>query len=222
MARAAGESIVNGRLLDLDGWPRRSHFEFFRAYEHPFFNICADVRVTALYRRSREPEGPSFFLGALYASLRAANAVEQLRLRLRPEGVWLHDRIHAGSTVLRADETFGFGYFEFEPSWASFEEHGRAVLAAVAAGSGALDPQDERDDLIHYSVLPWIRFTSFAHARRHRALDSVPRIVFGRHHERDGERWMPVSVEAHHALVDGLHVARFLERFEAELAGTPP
>ena len=89
--------------------------------------------------------------------------------------------------------------------------------AVAAGGSHALDPQDHRDDLLHYSVLPWISFTSFSHARRHRADDSVPKIVFGRYRGDAGAERMPVSVEVHHALVDGLHVGRFLDRMQARL-----
>ena len=31
-------------------------------------------------------------------------------------------------------------------------------------------------------------------------------------------RWMPPSVEVHHALMDGLHVGRYVQAFEAALA----
>jgi chloramphenicol O-acetyltransferase type A len=209
--------VVSGVFLDLDTWHRRSQFEFYRAFDQPFFSIVAEVCVTDLFRRTSEPGGPSFFLATLYHSLHAANQIEEFRLRLRPDGVWKHDRIHAGSTLLRADETFGFGYFDFAEDYREFERRGRNTIQLVKQSLGALDPQDERDDLIHYSVLPWIRFTSFSHARKSNVLDSVPKIVFGRRNERDGGVWMPVSVEVHHALVDGLHVARFLEAFQAQL-----
>lgn len=33
---------------------------------------------------------------------------------------------------------------------------------------------------------------------------------------------MPVSVEVHHALMDALHVARFLEAFQRRLAASAP
>jgi chloramphenicol O-acetyltransferase type A len=164
------------------------------------------------------PGGPSFFLATLFASLRASNAIEEFRLRLRPEAVWLHERVDVGSTVLRHDETFGFAYFAWCDSFARFEQDARVEVDRVAASTGALDPQDERDDLVYHSVLPWIRLTGFIHARRRRPLDSIPRIVFGKHFEREGERWLPVCVDAHHALIDGLHVGRWLARFEQELA----
>lgn len=207
---------MTGTYLDLATWPRRRHYEFYRSYDQPFFTITTDVCVTRLVRESRTPDGPSFFLAALFESIRAANQIVELKLRLRPDGVWLHDRIHAGSTVLRPNETFGFGYFEFVDDYEEFEQRSRREIAEVRAVD-TLEPSADRDDMIHYSVLPWIRFTSFAHARRFSALDSVPKIVFGRRFERDDNFWLPVSVEVHHALVDGLHVGRFLEVFQGAL-----
>ena len=50
-----------------------------------------------------------------------------------------------------------------------------------------------------------------------RGEDSIPRIVCGRCSEDRGRWVMPVAVEVHHGLVDGLDVARFLERFEKGL-----
>lgn len=205
------------RRLDLAAWPRRAHFELFRAYEHPFFNVCADVDVSAAARACRAPGGPSFFLATFHASLGAANDVEEFRCRIRGGDVVVHDAVHGGSTVLMPDERFGFAYFDWEPDFAVFAPRAAAVLAAARASGGALDPQDHRDDLLHYSVLPWIAFTSFSHARRHATDDSVPKIVFGRRHGEPGAERMPVSVEVHHALVDGIHVGRFYDRFQARL-----
>ena len=77
------------------------------------------------------------------------------------------------------------------------------------------------DDVIWYSVLPWTSFTSFAHARRCPSRESVPRIVFGKRYEEQGRLHMPVSVEVHHALADGLHVGRFFEGFQRRLDAAP-
>jgi len=204
------------RRLDLSGWRRRDHFSFFKDYEQPFFNVCTEVDVSGLVEFAAS-ERRSFFLGALYLSLRAANEIEEFRLRIRGDDVVVVPRVGGGSTILREDETFGFGYFEYDEGYLAFEKQGREILQS-APKSGSLDDQPHRDDLIYYSVLPWFSFTSFSHARRCPTIESNPRIVFGKRTSRLGGAWrMPVSVEVHHALVDGLHVARFLERFEALL-----
>jgi chloramphenicol O-acetyltransferase type A len=71
------------------------------------------------------------------------------------------------------------------------------------------------DDIVYHSTLPWLRFSHFTNAMH--AGDSVPRVVFGRRFQ-DGARWrMPVSVEVHHAVMDGLDVHRFIESLQQRL-----
>jgi len=205
------------RYLDLDSWNRRQHFDLYKDYEKPFFNICAAVDVTALRELCRRPQGPSFFLASLHLSMKAANEVEPFRYRLRGDRVLIHDVIHGGSTVLRDDDTFGFGYFDYDQDFERFHRRAAEVLERVRSGPKDLEPNSGQDDLIYYSVIPWISFTSFSHARHFRRDDSIPRIVFGKYY-REGERWrMPVSVEVHHALADGLHVGRFFELYQGDL-----
>lgn len=200
-------------FLDLDAWPRRAQFDFFRSYDNPFFSVCVDVDVSAL-RRWVDAHDRSFFLTCLYGSQRAANAVAPFRYRLRGDRVLVHDRVHAGSTILCDDETFAFGYFDDHEDFDRFHRHGQAVIERVRAEK-TFDPRVDADDLIHYSVLPWMTFTSFSHARNWGTDDAIPKIVFGKYTETEGRLMMPVSVEVHHALMDGLHVGRYYERFAA-------
>ncbi|MDX1429408.1 MAG: chloramphenicol acetyltransferase [Rhodothermales bacterium] len=201
------------RYLDIASWPREQHYRLFREYERPFFTICANVDVTTLKEAADKSER-SFFIACLHVSTWAANDVEEFRYRLREDGVWVHDVIHPGSTVLMPDDTFGFAYFELISDFDRFHEAATREVEAVRSGRDAMDPRDDRDDLVHYSVIPWVTFTSFQHARRFLELDSTPKIVFGRYF-RDGDRLkMPVSVEVHHALVDGLHVGAYYSRLQ--------
>lgn len=202
--------------VDLKTWKRRDHYEWFRGYEQPFFSLTADVDVTRAWKESRRRGAPSFFLSSLFLMLRAANDVEAFRLRLRSRGVWRHDRVAVGPTILRRDETFGFVRLEPAATLRLFAERGSAAVAEVVEQRGLKAPKHAADDIVFHSVLPWLRFTSFTNALPGRG-DSIPRIVFGRC-VREGRRMtMPVAVEVHHALVDGLDVARFFERFNAHL-----
>jgi chloramphenicol O-acetyltransferase type A len=207
---------MSGHFIELGNWPRRSHFEFFSRYSNPFFNVTVQVDVAATHAWCAGHDR-SFFLATLFLATSAANDIEAFRLRLRPEGIWLHDRIHAGSTVLRDDETFGFCYFDYSGHFGEFERAGRERIDALRTSLPTLDDRASRDDLIHFSVLPWIAFTSFSHARQWDSGESVPRIVFGKRHGKEGSEVMPVSVELHHGLADGLHVGQFLEDLQDRL-----
>lgn len=204
-------------FIDLDSWKRREHFLIYSQLSNPFWSICADVDVTRLWVQSREADSRSFSLAAIYLGLMAANETEALRLRIRASKVWLHDRVGISTTILRPDETFGFGIFPMADSFAEFERVALTQTAIASSNRSLENPPVGQDDLIYHSTIPWIRFTAFSNAIG-RGDDSMPRLVFGRCTEELGRWLMPVSVEVHHALVDGLDVARFLERFEQHLA----
>lgn len=204
--------------LDLESWSRREQFHFFKGYDLPYFNVCVQLDVTGLVRFARSREGPSFFLMYHYLALRAANEVEPFRYRLRGDRVLVHDRIDMGTTILVDGDRFTFCYFDDDEDFAQFAEKADAEIERLHASGGRLEPRDHRDDMVHFSVLPWMSFTGFAHARTLNREDSVPKIVFGKYFE-DGDRFrMPISVEVHHALMDGVHVGRFFERLEGYFA----
>lgn len=206
-----------GHFLDVAGWKRRENFQLFTGFADPFFSVCVDVDATATWERCRRPKSPSFYVATLFHSLRAANETEAFRLRLRGDRVWVYESVRASATILRDDDTFGFAIF---PSAASFAEFNAQAIPerARAKQPGPLEiPRPGEDDLIYHSTLPWMRFTAFSNALKG-GEDSVPRVVFGKCAERDGRWLMPVAVEVHHALVDGLDVARYLERLQHGLA----
>ena len=74
------------------------------------------------------------------------------------------------------------------------------------------------DAVAFFTTIPWVHFTSFQHARHPGPTDSVPRFSFGRADAEGGHLWLPLSVSVHHALMDGLHVGRLVQAFEAAAA----
>ena len=206
------------QLWDIEQWPRRNQFQFFRTYEDPFFQLCGNIEVTRLYQYAKEQQW-SYSLSCLYFALAAANRQEEFRLRWLDGQLVLFDRIHAGQTILAADNTFLFCYFEWEADAAAFVAKGKANIERQLA-SRELDPNTSQQDLIYFSVIPWISFTGLKHARRGPAgMDGIPRIVFGKMFEEGNRRFMPLSVEANHALMDGYHVGRFFSDFQELLTG---
>lgn len=205
-------------LLDLAQWPRRATFEFFRHYDNPYFNVCAPVDVTALRELSGSGGDISFSSACLWLALRVVDGYEPFRYRLQGGEVIVHDRIHAGTTALVGEERLAFIYFDYDEDFGVFAGNAARARRAAANGTDRIDARDERTDLIHFSSLPWVSFTSISHARNWSREDSVPKITFGRYQRVGGQVQMPVSVEVHHALMDGLHVGRFFERLQQGFA----
>ncbi|MDF1660719.1 MAG: CatA-like O-acetyltransferase [Planctomycetota bacterium] len=196
---------MTGHYLDLESWPRRSHFQFFKHYELPFFGICAEVPVTETLQWCRDHK-LSFSLACWFACLQTINAIPEFRYRIRGDKVWVHEQIDVGTTMLNDDETFSFRYFSYSTKFKDF--------CGSAKAATDLEERADNDALIHGSTLPWVRFTGLTHARRIGQDDSVPKVAFGRYAKIDNAVTMPVSLEVHHALMDGLHASRFFQQLE--------
>ncbi|CAN5210070.1 CatA-like O-acetyltransferase [soil metagenome] len=202
------------RFLDLEHWPRRAAWEFFRGYDNPYFNVCAPLEVTSLIEFSRSTEDVPFSLAALHLALRAANECEPFRYRIQDGKVIVHDHIHAGTTALLEGELLAFVYYDYHEDFATFRLGAARAKEALGNHAIAIDARADRTDLIHFSSLPWVAFTSISHARNWGREDSVPKITFGRYHRVGDRIEIPVSVEVHHALLDGVHVGRYFERLQ--------
>lgn len=202
--------------LDLEKWPRRATYEFFKNYEDPFFNFTANVDVTRLYRFCKE-NGLAYSLAGLFYSQQTVNAIPEFRIRLINGKLVQFDEIHATQTILNDDETFSFCYFENRSDVFEYNTAGRAALEKYKALK-TFDVETDRLDMIYYSVIPWVSFTSFKHATRIDKTQTVPRIVFGKIFDDGSVKKMPVSVEANHAVMDGLHVGKFFNQFQETIA----
>jgi chloramphenicol O-acetyltransferase type A len=207
------QEIVVGcrRKINLETWERRASFHFFKRFTEPYHGVCLRVDCTETYRYAKQHH-LSVFLSLLHRSLVAAHQVENFKTRIVGGAVWSYEQINAGSAVGRENGTIGLGHYQFR----------RQIDEFVREAAIELDRVRQRDDierypeanLIRYSVLPWFDFTSISHARDFSHEDSAPRITFGKIAEAGGRCTMPVSIHVHHALVDGLHVAQFVEKFQ--------
>lgn len=201
--------------IDLNTWPRRPLFELFRSFSDPYHGVCLRVDCTETFRFAKD-QGLSVFLSLLHRALAAAHRVENFRLRIVGEDVLRFDTIHGGSAVGRENGTIGFGHYAYTPHLAEFVRTAAIELRRVK-DSNDID-RFPTQNVIRFSVLPWFDFTSISHATDAARRDSAPKITFGNITEASGRRTMPVSIHAHHALVDGSHVAEFVEQFQQALA----
>lgn len=197
--------------INFENWERKDHFDFFKDYDDPFYNICADIDVTNLHSFC-EKNNLSFFISSLYLSQKTVNQITELKYRIRNGEVYKCDNINAGSTVLNNNKTFGFCYYEYFQEFSEFYQNTKQVLDE-RDGTTSLINNPYEDNIVYYSVIPWISFKSMSHPKKHIKDDSIPRIVFGKYFKINNNLLMPVSIEVNHSLVDGYHLGQYFELF---------
>lgn len=201
-------------LLNIETWARKEHFLFFKQFEEPFFGLTVEIDCTKAYATAKEL-GTSFFVYYLHKTIVAVNSIESFRYRIIDDAIYIYDSIDVSATIMREDQTFGFSLIEYSPDYEVFAANAFKEIERIQNTTGLLTREFPNDNLIHFSAVPWINFTSLSHARSYTFPDSCPKISFGKMMiSSEGKRTMSMSIHAHHGLMDGFHVSQFLECFQ--------
>jgi chloramphenicol O-acetyltransferase type A len=208
---------MTATIVDLTTWPRADQFRFFRGYERPHYAVTARVDVTRLMTQ-RKAAGISPYRACLYAIGAGIHAVPELCMRFQGDVVTRYGAIELSMTVPLTDGNFRYAYVPFLPDFAAFDTQAAALIAAVAVGGALNANSGQRDDLAYLSCMPWLDYSSINNALPH-ANDCIPRISWGKFVEGADGRWsMAMTIEVHHALVDGRQVGDYFVAVQAALA----
>ena len=201
-------------LLDLENWNRKEHFAHFCRMEEPFFGVTVEIDCTKAYQTAKSLN-TSFFIYYLHKTLVAVNAIENFRYRISEGKIYINDRVNASATIGREDGTFGFSLIEYNSDFKAFEKIALAEIERIQNTTGLFTRSFDDDNVIHFSAIPWLNFTSISHARSYTFPDSCPKISFGKMMTYEsGKRTIAMSVHVHHGLMDGLHVGQLVDTFQ--------
>jgi chloramphenicol O-acetyltransferase type A len=201
-------------LLDIENWNRKEHFSFFKQMEEPFFGATVNIDCTKAYETAKALNA-SFFIYYLHKTLVAVNTIETFRYRISDDKIFVYDQINGSATIGREDGTFGFSLIEYNADFTVFKKTAITEIERIQNTTGLFTRTFENDNVIHFSAIPWLNFTSLSHARSYTFPDSCPKISFGKMMvAENGKRTMSMSIHVHHGLMDGLHVGQFVDYFQ--------
>jgi len=200
------------KTIPLDEWPRKEHYQFFRDFDYPYFSLCADVDISAFQPVIKERR-ISFTAAVMYLIARAANGIPEFRRRIRDEGPIEHTVVHPSATILTRDDLFTFCTVRYTQGFTDFIHRAEQEIALVKE-QPSLEEKIQDDSMLFMSSIPWVSFTGFHHPLKLNPADSVPRFAWGKYRQGGESILMPLSVQGHHALMDGLHAGLFYRDFQ--------
>lgn len=204
------------RAVDLQTYPRRAHFDYFRSLAFPYVGVTVQVDVTELEAFCKA-RGYSFYLTFLHAVALAANRVPEFRLRIRGEGIVAYDECGTSHVELLPDNTFCYCTLYHGLPLADYLTYAERTRRACRE-QASIEDDDETEGLYFISTVPWLHYTSLAQPVACGS-DSNPRFTWGKFEpDGQGRLRMPLTVQAHHGLLDGVHIGAFYRYLEEELA----
>ena len=205
------------REIDMSSYPRKAHYDHFRHLPNPHVGVTVDVDVTELVRVCKE-NGWSFYLAFIRVAALAANAVPELRRRLKGEGIVEYDACGTSHIELLEDGTYCYCTLRHDPaqSWETYMSYAAAERDRARSGA-SIEEEDDVDSLLFITSLPWLHYSAFIQPTGGPA-DSNPRISWGRFApDHRGRLMLPLTLLCHHSLVDGLQIGAFYGEVQALL-----
>lgn len=206
------------REIDMSSYPRKAHYDHFRHLPNPHVGVTADVDVTELVRVCKE-NGWSFYLAFIRVAALAANAVPELRRRLKGEGIVEYDACGTSHVELLEDGTYCYCTLRHDPaqSWADYMACAAAERDRARSGA-SIEEDEDVDSLLFITSLPWLHYSAFVQPTGG-ADDCNPRISWGRYApDHRGRLLLPLTLLCHHSLVDGLQMAAFFRTVDELLS----
>ncbi len=200
--------------IDESTWQRAMHCAIFRNSVEPAFCVTFEVDVTE-FKKYVKDNNLSFTMAMVYAVCKCANQVEAFRYRFTDGKVVLFDSIDTAFTYLNK-ETNLFKVVNV-PMMDDLKEY--CIQAKKLA-----EEQKEYftgplgNDVFQCSPMPWVRYTHISHTNSGKKDNATPLFDWGKYYEKDGRLMMPVSVQAHHSFVDGIHIGEFVNILEEYLS----
>lgn len=192
---------------------RQKHFEFFKSMNHPHFNICANVEITNFVNVLKSNNLP-FTYSVVYAISKVAKNIKEFRWRIIDGQLFECESVTPSfTTYTEVADVFSFCDVPFDDEYHIFIE--KAAKKAAEMKENPSFEDSDKQDYLFLSAIPWVSFTMFQHAMPFHPTDSMPRITWGKYFKEGDKIKMPVSVQAHHAIVDGRHVGKYFQALEA-------
>lgn len=207
-------------IIDIETWERKENFNFFRRFLNPQLSITSEVECGGAKKRAKEAH-QSFFLHYLYAVLRAANEIPELRYRIDPEGcVVLYDQIDILSPIkIKENGKFFTIRFPYHKDFDTFYQEARKEIDSIpedgdpyAAENGEVANGDY--GLILLSATPDLYFTSITGTQEKQSGNNYPLLNVGKAITKEGKLVMPIAMTIHHGFVDGHHLSLFYKKVE--------
>lgn len=194
---------------------RISTYHLFSKYMFPFISVTYELDITDLIIKAKE-KGYKFSQCFNFILMQACNNVKEFRYRIKDDRLIEYDKVAISTTSLSADLNLSFLYIEYTEDFEVFLESFRRQIDSKSKDIASID---DYLNAIYTSCAPWINYTGLITPVKSKNF-SIPTITYGKFFQRDKATRMPITIQIHHGLVDGYHLAllndqisKYLESF---------
>ena len=202
-------------IIDLSGWKRKSYYEHYMNKVRCTYSVTINIKIGALLKKIKSLSIKTYPV-QVYMISQAVNSFSEFRMAVNQEGKlgYWHETSPCYTIFNKTSETFSSIFTPYNQVFTRFYADCKKDIETHST-SEALFPQGNPPENVFFiSALPWLSFTAFNLNVYAESTYLIPIFTIGRHLEQNGATYMPLSIQAHHAVCDGYHVGKFVEALQ--------
>ncbi|WP_063539173.1 CatA-like O-acetyltransferase [Bacillus cereus] len=205
--------MSNYTKVELDSWNRKETFDFFNGMTYPYLTISSRLEITEAYNLAKSNK-KSLYATISWLILKALNQINEFKCRVENNSILSFDRLGASFSVLKTDNSLNFSRFtDFNEEYDVFLDN--FIKNKQEAESGTEIANTEKN-LVYLTCLPKIELAQMISPMDLKTKDSITRICWGKVYKEQEKKYITLSVQVHHGLIDGFHIGILNELIEKE------
>lgn len=208
---------MNWERIDRSAWNREEYFVHYTATWPTTYSITTKLDISSV-----KEAGLNLYPTMIYALTSITNRHSEFRTSLDEQGnPGVYDCMCPCYTVFHRDtETFSNIWTEFTQDYSEFSERYSRDVAQYGDCKGIMAKPNPPENILYISMVPWAGFDGFNLNIQKGCGYLLPIFTMGKYYKEGGKTLLPLALQAHHAVCDGFHSARFiteLQQFIQEL-----
>lgn len=206
-------------LIDMENYPRKTHFDFYMQEGKSSYNLTANLDITDFVAFIKK-NNFKFYPVLIFVVSKAMNSITELRIRrdeLGRLGCW--DYVSPAYNIFHDDDkTFSCIYTEYNESFSAFYKSAVSDMDEYKNKKG-ICPKESPENCFHISCVPWLQYTG-ASLHMYNSDYLKPLVFWGKYSENNGRIFIPFTLQTNHLIADGYHASLFINMVQ-KLVSSP-
>ncbi|MCR1955703.1 CatA-like O-acetyltransferase [Clostridioides mangenotii] len=204
------------KIIDINEFDRSEYFQYFMSVGTTI-EITVKVDVTNAVKKCKL-ESLSFYSFLIFNISQALNSIRNFRYSIYNESLVEWKKVIPTFTNFnKSNETFSTLWEEPQGDYAEFDRKYKQLTKKFSESKGILPQVDLPPNVFNVSSIPWIHFEHFSSNTNVSGNQLTTMITMGKYEKHDSKLLMPITVQAHHAIVDGYHISQFFNKLQDEM-----
>ncbi|WMM24010.1 CatA-like O-acetyltransferase [Tissierella sp. MB52-C2] len=117
----------------------------------------------------------------------------------------------------KTSSTFFTLWEDPQDDYIEFDRKYKQLIKKYAESKGVLPQFDLPPNVFNVSSIPWTHFEHFSSNSKISENQLTTMLTMAKYEQYSSKLLMPITVQAHHGIVDGYHISMFIDRLQDEM-----